>query len=166
MLLSTRSCSTRTLLGVIGYIRHLLHVQLLLHHSLFIPTACVRYWHKVEFCCGFLARKSWKVENWLTYYSVLVPPPVIRGLPVWRQEPSSDYRDWWVNNRVEWYRVLFAIFENGHYAADQVYFYSKRSANLAARSQRMRGKVFTVIKFANSKYLPFTSKNDRHQRKF
>ena len=42
----------------------------------------------------------------------------------------------WGRNSLGWSDIeLFAIFENGHYAADQVYFYqsnSKKSANLAA----------------------------------
>ena len=44
---------------------------------------------------------------------------------------------------------FFTIFENGHYAADQVYFYesnSKTSANFAVRAPHMRGKVFTFKK--------------------
>ena len=48
--------------------------------------------------------------------------------------------------RMGWNDIaLFAIFENGHYAAGQVYFYeskSQRSVNLAARVRRKRGKVF------------------------
>ena len=42
-----------------------------------------------------------------------------------------------------------AIFENGHYAADQVYLYtssSKKYANLASLAQRTRGKVFIFKK--------------------
>ena len=44
---------------------------------------------------------------------------------------------------------LFLIIENGHYAADQVYFYesnSKKWANLAPFSQPMCGKVFAFKK--------------------
>ena len=41
---------------------------------------------------------------------------------------------------------LFSYFENGHYAADQVYFYdSKKSANLAVRAALAR-QSFNVKK--------------------
>ena len=44
---------------------------------------------------------------------------------------------------------FFAIFENGHYAADQVYFFSPipKYRRIWPRARRMRGKVFT---FKNS----------------
>ena len=44
-------------------------------------------------------------------------------------------------------QYIKAIFENGHYAADEVYFYecnSKKSANLAVRA---RGASATKFKF-------------------
>ena len=53
--------------------------------------------------------------------------------------------------RVEWYRN-FSIFENGHYAADQVYFFSpikKNRANLAAHVRQS----FHFQKFANTFHL-------------
>ena len=44
---------------------------------------------------------------------------------------------------------LWAIFENGHYAAHQVYFYESNIKNrrIWVRAQNMRGKAFT---FKNS----------------
>ena len=44
-------------------------------------------------------------------------------------------------SRVEWYTVVLAIFENEHYAADQVYFYEFNSKKLANLALGTRGKV-------------------------
>ena len=67
-------------------------------------------------------------------------------------------------------KIFFSIFEYGHYAADQVYFYesnSQKFANLAAReaharqsfNQRVLKNEYLFVKIC--KYLPVTSKNNR-----
>ena len=53
----------------------------------------------------------------------------------------------WGRNSLGWSDIeLFAIFENGHYAADQVYVYQSNS-NKIGEFSRMRGKVFSFKKW-------------------
>ena len=76
--------------------------------------------------------------------------------------------------RVEWYtQNLFAIFENGHYAADQVYFYDSNEKISANLDSRTRGKVLALRNHRDlnnvyfflktCRYLLFTSKNNRQK---
>ena len=75
--------------------------------------------------------------------------------------------------------VLFAIFENGHFAADQVYFYefnSKKSANLPALMpirqsfpfQKITGTlkmIFLNLEIPSFSSSLFSSKNNRQIEK-
>ena len=75
---------------------------------------------------------------------------------------SAGFKKSRLRIRVEWYRN-FSIFENGHYAADQVYFFSpikKNRANLAAHVrqsfhfQKITGTLKMIFfKFANTFHL-------------